>query len=827
MKYSLNALKPYKKTNYGLKTFLWGLLFAFLMFIPFIAYNNGYFLYYGDFNVQQVPFYQMIHDSIRRGNFFWSSTTDLGANIIGSYSFYLIGSPFFWLTLPFPSDAVPYLMGPLLILKFACASWAGYLYINRYVREKNFAVIGGLLYGFSGFSVYNIFFNHFHEAIIIFPILLYAVDEYMINKRRGLLALTVFASCLMNYYFFCGQVVFVVIYWLMNIVCKRFKVTVKEFFLMLFECVVGLAGTAVLLVPTILAVMQNPRVDDPFYGYGALLYGNEQRYLHIIQSMFFPPDIPARPNFTPDSNAKWASIACYLPLFGMCGVIGYMQLQKRDWLKKLISLLLLFAFVPILNGAFQLFNAAYYARWFYMLTLMFSLATMMGLENKEVNWKRAISWSATITVGIALAIGLMPDKETVDNEEITTIGLSAFPVKFWIYVAIAIICILLTIKCVKLLKRNTHFTAKRVIEILGVVAVLYSGFIIFLGASLSYDTHNFVIPSALNGGDELKLDDLAEVRSDFYESMDNMGMYWQIPTIQAFHSIVPGSVMEFYPSVGVDRSVGSRPGTTYYGLRGLTSCKYLFDCNYDDEFFVSEEGKTKMPGWVKLDSQNGFTIYENEYYIPYGFYYDDYITEEDYYNCPESTRHLLLLKAMVLKSEDMVKYADTAKNTATYSDFDYNTASYFSDCTKLQKNACTDFSYDNIGFTATAKVDGERDRLIFFSVPYEPGWSATVNGESAEIVKVNIGFMAVKVPAGQESKIRFTYKTPGLAIGFVITLVATLIYLVYVIICYRSGAVIRTPHRKFKRYRVIDASNKYAEHFNLIEVETDSNNEEE
>ena len=28
-------------------------------------------------------------------------------------------------------------------------------------------------------------------------------------------------------------------------------------------------------------------------------------------------------------------------------------------------------------------------------------------------------------------------------------------------------------------------------------------------------------------------------------------MYWQIPTIQAFHSIVPGSIMEFYPSIGV------------------------------------------------------------------------------------------------------------------------------------------------------------------------------------------------------------------------------------------------------------------------------------
>lgn len=100
------------------------------LFIPFIIFDNGYFLFYGDYNVQQVPFYQMCHDAIRSGNIGWSWTTDLGANFIGSYSFYLLGSPFFWLTIPFPSAAVPHLMGPLLILKFGCASLTGFIYLS-------------------------------------------------------------------------------------------------------------------------------------------------------------------------------------------------------------------------------------------------------------------------------------------------------------------------------------------------------------------------------------------------------------------------------------------------------------------------------------------------------------------------------------------------------------------------------------------------------------------------------------------------------------------------------------------------------------------------
>lgn len=35
-------------------------------------------------------------------------------------------------------------------------------------------------------------------------------------------------------------------------------------------------------------------------------------------------------------------------------------------------------------------------------------------------------------------------------------------------------------------------------------------------------------------------------------------MFWEVQSIQAFHSIVPGSLMEFYDSIGVQRDVASR-----------------------------------------------------------------------------------------------------------------------------------------------------------------------------------------------------------------------------------------------------------------------------
>ena len=135
------------------ESFFIALFIAFMFFIPFMLMNKGYFLFYGDFNAQQVPFYKLAHKAVKSGEIFWNWNTDLGANFIGSYSFYLIGSPFFWLTLPFPNDMVPYLMGPLLILKFACSSFTAYCYLRRFCRNKDNALIGALLYAFSGYML--------------------------------------------------------------------------------------------------------------------------------------------------------------------------------------------------------------------------------------------------------------------------------------------------------------------------------------------------------------------------------------------------------------------------------------------------------------------------------------------------------------------------------------------------------------------------------------------------------------------------------------------------------------------------------------------------
>jgi len=72
-------------------------------------------------------------------------------------------------------------------------------------------------------------------------------------------------------------------------------------------------------------------------------------------------------------------------------------------------------------------------------------------------------------------------------------------------------------------------------------------------------------------------------------------------------------------------------------------------------------------------------------------------------------------------------------------------------------------------------------------VPWEKGWSASVNGESALIEKANVGFMAVRVPAGP-AEIRFDYRTPGLMEGLMVSGTGAAILLLYLLTARRIGA---------------------------------------
>lgn len=97
--------------------------------------------------------------------------------------------------------------------------------------------------------------------------------------------------------------------------------------------------------------------------------------------------------------------------------------------------------------------------------------------------------------------------------------------------------------------------------------------------------------------------------------------------------------------------------------------------------------------------------------------------------------------------------------------------------------ALSEASLENVELddnTVTGTVTTDRDRLMSFSIPYSVGWTATVDGEEVDLVQVNTMYMGIALPEGTHT-IELTYQSPGTGIGWIITAISVLLYLVLLV----------------------------------------------
>ena len=419
-------LKPPRKAKerYALKAFLWGAVIAAAFVIPCMFLDKGMYLYYGDYNYQVIPFYQLMVDSIHSGNTGWSWYTDLGSSFVGSYTFYNLGSPFFWILLLFPSKAVPYVLGPLTVFKFGVSSFTAYIFLKRYTKNKNNAVIGAVLYAFSGAAMYNLVF-HFIDAMALFPLLPAALDSYIYDNKRGRFAAVVFLCAMTNYYLFIAEVVFMLLYWAVRMITRSYKIDSRRVLYLFFEAVLGVCMAMFILLPTIYHVIGNNRMSaSNMNGWGLWAYDPTYFYINIFLSFFMPPELPQISVYITGSELAWTSNTAYLPLFGMSGVFAIIQNKYRNkWLRVFYAVCTVMLFIPVLNSSFQMFKNFIYLRWLFMLLLIMSMGSVMALEDTSTKWKEAITTNLIITGLLVVIIGFTPSSTETDGMKKILIGI--------------------------------------------------------------------------------------------------------------------------------------------------------------------------------------------------------------------------------------------------------------------------------------------------------------------------------------------------------------------------------------------------------------------
>ena len=250
--------------------------------------------------------------------------------------------------------------------------------------------------------------------------------------------------------------------------------------------------------------------------------------------------------------------------------------------------------------------------------------------------------------------------------------------------------------------------------------------------------------------------DVLPYRYHFWNAYYNRNLCKSLPATNAFMSVVDNGIFDFYETIQSPRHTGTP--TRPPGISALLSVKYYVRGN---TVRTGSNSESAVP------SQKVYVRDVGEDCVPIGFAYDSYLLKSEYETIEDySILGYVMMRTMVIRDEDESFVSQLLPH------FDLKHAEEF-DQEHLKEDIASRRRYSSSKFEAnttsfTSDIEVPEARFAFFSVPYSNRWSATVNGETVQILDAN-GLMAVPLSAGK-NHIVFRYDIRINIISMVISL---------------------------------------------------------
>ncbi|MCR4615473.1 MAG: YfhO family protein [Clostridiales bacterium] len=735
---------------------------TFFAVLPTVIKYRGSLYLFGDYMTQILPFIKESRRLIRAGGATWSMNSFLGADFFGVYSYYTLGDPFFYLLVLLPEALIAKGLTVVFIIKHALAAAFAFLYLKNYVSKPFYAQAGALIYTFSSFTFDSTYYYIFLNTIAFFPLVLMLCDRCLGKKSRILFAFAVAIHAATNYYMFVGTSVFILIYLFFKVRYEA-ELSWKNAAGCLMFYALGAACAAVVLLPGALTLLDTGKAVNSFSTFFLRGLACLPQALKIVKTIILPSEgiLGSANGFT---YSNFCSNAAFLPLFGAFYSITALFVKEKKWYFKLIRLLFLLSLIPFGSSIFSLFSNPNYTRWWYAFVLMSALCSIVIIDDMDRNrllYRSEMRKSAKlIAVGSAVTMGLpLIAKLLFSNSKMiaaveaklpsgamTALNNSGFTKKFnaeniRYVVTFLALCLLSYFVLFLLTKKQAVFDPQKLIPVLvAVCALSYCVYLTNEGNVLSHEVKKEVAFVSQNAETD-RVD--YTYRTDYRNIFHNMGMVVNKPTVNTFNSFKSKAVCSFCDLAGIETDSFAKKRFDTPAIQAVLSIKQT----------VNADGETT----------------DCPYYVPFGFEYDSYIevSAEEIRSTGDKNENNQRIQNMC--SACYLDSATAQHLSPLLSEFEGRSADWKEAVKHAQNTACTEVHIDQN--TVTAVSDGEKTRLIYFSIPHDRGWKAYVNGKQTEIYTVNGGMMGIVVGSGQ-SNIRFVYQTPGLKAGAVISGIA-------------------------------------------------------
>lgn len=607
-----------------------------------IAQHYTGFVYYG-------VYLRKIFKSLLAGHLVipqFDLSIGMGNDIFTSLHYYGIGDPLNLISALVPSKYAAFAFSLLTYLRYYLAGLAFVLLAKYKKQSKTGACAGAMIYIFSAYAMYmTLRHPSFINPLIYFPLIILGGEMMFDGKRPYLFIISVCLAAVSGFYFFYVISIFTILYVFLRIFFAYPKdKLLKGFFQALFKFggsyLLGMIMAAVTLLPMIITVLFSNRGSvqhalNPFYAseYYKEFIGAFMGYVQLDCNVYM--------GFT---AAGAAAV-----------VLLFMQKKKHGFLKAAFITATLLMMFPIcskvINGFSYVCN-----RWSWIYGLIAAYAFTVSIsEIKKITFKKSVVLCAAAAVTTVI-ISLVPNARIKENY-ISCALFAFFAIACLIYSALPYVEKTDTKKAAKV--------AKAALCMIAAAGVIFNSLFIYDYNHASFSTTFLTMGQAnrFSGSNSYKA--IAELQNtesavERYggsgielEQMNN-SMLSGAYSSAGYLSLTDPSTNNFQKEMGLvynNFSILDDSHADPY-IYALENVKYYVSGG--DEKKESAIGSESLATLKNISSERTYNsqVYENKDYIPFGFTYENVISQSEYSSLSPVQKREALLQAAVLNDTD-------------------------------------------------------------------------------------------------------------------------------------------------------------------------------
>ena len=627
--------------------FLYTILFIITFILTYwIFYKNRISFIWNNDGVKQhfailYDFNENIRKVFKNGLNTFSLNIGLGLDIIGQYSYYVLGDPFALISLIFPMDKLNYAYCLMVIARMFCAGLA-FIVFCKYKKKKDFPIlIGTIGYVFCGFAIYGgLRHPYFLNSMILLPIIFIGIEKIFKEDKKILFIISIFLSAVVNYYFFYMLTIIAVIYAAVYYFYNYRKAGVKYFFKILGKftiCyIIGVLLSGIILVPTIFAFLNSARSDADI--------------VMEFSSSYYPNFLMNNLNI---DGTNWKVVgltSLFIPLLA----VGFVNIKNN---KNEITILIIMTIMLLIPQIASIMNGFSYPtdRWIFAYIFILCYIMTNNFKKSYNKYEIIIMSIVTILYGMLAWFTAQKNEQKLQNFAFNMI----FAILFVVIIGIKDI----------LFKNKTRKVTVNIVNILMIIVLItnikvnssylldkdkgnYSGEFIKLSNNYKiYETENEAITNFKEAVEYIKQIDNTVYRITKYPiKIDNTSIVYNYNGISGYYSIGNSGVYNFAEKLeltGYKQTVPISNLNNRSQLLDLLGVKYLV-CDEKNEKYVPY-------GFELIKEIEKTKIYENKNYIPIGIFYNMYINNNEYDTLTSLEKQNSMIEFAKIEDEEKIK----------------------------------------------------------------------------------------------------------------------------------------------------------------------------